>query len=254
MRGKIKFLSLRNIGIPHLGFHSLTLKENFCTSLWRCFHFLSLRQPMKHFWTFWPTLDCLDWVMPLYNLTTTPHLLPAPLQVSSLWILPTPQTRYIPLCDITHMPVNSIIAFVLDTNHNSGHSCNNSMRCLEKNASLRKSAKTPILLVYCSSSPNLSLSSVSAPSMHCFTLLYITVCTISLPLLRMLIKHSHPHTNSQQDTRLQYPPRHCCRDPAHRASFGPFIHSPHLSSHLQLKHYSCFQTSCSLGCSAAAHK
>lgn len=43
-----------------------------------------------------------------------------------------------------------------------------------------------ILMVYCPRSPNLSLSSVSALSMHCFTQPYITVCTISLPLLWML--------------------------------------------------------------------
>jgi len=92
-----------------------------------------------------------------------------------------------------------------------------------------------ILLVYCPSSPNLSLSSVSALFVHCFTQLYITVRTISLPLLRMLTSLDIPIPTA---SKTQDYPGHCCRDPAHRVSFGHPIHSPPppltSSSHLQL--------------------
>lgn len=152
------------------------------------------------------------------------------------------------------MPVNFVIALVFDTNPSSGHSCNNSMHCLEKNASLHKSAKTPILLVYCSSSPNLSLSSVSAPSMHCFTLLCITVCTIALPLLRMLTSTDVPIPAASKTQDYSTHPDTAAEILSTEHPLGPSSTPPTSASNLQLKHYSCFQTSCSLCCSAAAHK
>lgn len=79
-----------------LGFHSLTLKENSCTSLWRCFPSQTFPlfqstpvSSIKPFWTFCSPFDCLSWVRPLHYLKT-PHLYLAPLQVSSLYILPIP--------------------------------------------------------------------------------------------------------------------------------------------------------------------
>ena len=93
---------------------------------------------------------------------------------------------------------------------------------------------------YCPSSPNLSLSSVSALSVHCFAQLYITVCTISLPLLRMLtsLDISIPIASKTQDYNIHA--EHCCRDPVHRVSSGHPIHSPCPGSHLQLKQSSAF--------------